>query len=115
MNDRDRKMGLLNSEAEVLVTRILLDELRAGRVANALELLEQRIDAGVMMIHGFSKNAEPAEHERVAGTLRIIREYRQRHPRKTEAVMEGAEGVEESVADADQKRAKVQRILDESQ
>ena len=112
MNDRDRKSGSLISEAEVLHARILLDELRAGRIANALELLELRVDVGIMMIHGFSKGAESAELERVAGTLRLIREYRQRYPRKTEAVIEG---VEETAIDSDQRREKVRSILYESQ
>jgi len=82
-------MMLLNAQAEALAARILLDELRAGRLANALELLEQQLDTSVLAIQKFSESAGPSEREPVLETLRVLREYRRRHPRKTEAVIEG--------------------------
>ena len=69
--------------------RILLDELRDGRLANALELLEQQLDTSVLAMQRFSESAGPSEREPVLGALRVLRDYRRRHPRKTEAVIEG--------------------------
>ncbi len=80
---------LLNAQAGALTARILLDELRAGRLANALELLEQQLDTNVLAMQKFSESAGPSERQPVLGTLRILRDYRRRHPRKTEAVIEG--------------------------
>jgi hypothetical protein len=91
MNERDRHLMLLNAQAEALTARILLDELRAGRSANALELLERQLDTGVLAMQKFSESAGPSEREPVLRTLRVLRDYRRRHPRKTEAVIEGDE------------------------
>jgi hypothetical protein len=88
MNERDL---LLNAKGEALITRILLDELRAGRSANALELLEERLDTSVLMIDRFAQKGGPTERELVTATLRVVRDYRLRHPRKTEASIEDIE------------------------
>ena len=80
---------MLNAQGEALSARILLDELRGGGLANALELLEQQLDTSVLAMQRFSEPAGPSEREAVLGTLRILRDYRRRHPRKTEAVIEG--------------------------
>lgn len=96
---------LLNAQGEALTARILLDELRAGRLASALELLEQQLDTSVLAMQKFSESVEPSERESVLGTLRVLRDYRRRYPRKTEAVIEGdAEGLRPA-------REKAEKIL----
>jgi hypothetical protein len=82
---------LLNAEAEALAARIVLDELRAGRLANALELLEQTLDTGVLAIDSLGRRLGAVEHERAAASLRVLRDYRQRHPRKPEAAIQGVD------------------------
>jgi hypothetical protein len=89
MDERLLKNTLLNAQAEALVARIVLDELRGGRMANALELLEQKIDSCVLIIARLTQKLGTAAPEDVAPTLRVLLDYRQRHPRKREATFEG--------------------------
>jgi hypothetical protein len=99
---------LLNEQGNPLSARILLDELRAGRLPNALELLEQRIDTCVMAISKFAEGGTESERERAAGTLQVLRNYRARYPRKSEAtILEDAE----SLATLERAREKARRIL----
>ncbi len=85
------RTALLNAEAEALAARILLDELRAGRLATAMELLEQTVDSGVVAIDSLGQKLGSAEREQAAAALRVLRDYRQRHPRKREAHIDGAD------------------------
>jgi hypothetical protein len=110
MEKRDDNFMLLNAQAEGLAARILLDELRAGRVAVALELLEQRLDTSVLAINGFSREVSPERKASAVESLRILRQYRERHPRKTEAVIDAAD----DGLDMQETQKKVKRILDET-
>ena len=94
MNGRDLKEALLSGEAEALAARVVLDELRAGRLANALELLERSLDTDVLVIDTLGRQLDAAERERAAGTLQVLRDYRERHPRKSEAEFEGDDDLE---------------------
>ena len=109
MNERDLKMALLGAKGEALAARIVLDELRAGRLANALELLEQALDTAVLAIDSFSQKLGPAERKLAAATLRVLRDYRQRHPRKSEAAIEG---IDET--DLHRTQMRVLKILNET-
>ena len=78
---------LLNAQANALEAKIALTELRAGRVTNALELLEQKIDSSVIIIdHSLSKVAD-RERDAALGTLRALKAYREAHPRQREAII----------------------------
>jgi hypothetical protein len=79
---------LLNAQTEAAITQTLLDELRSGRIANALELLEQQLDSSILSVHRFIGEVEPAERTTTIAMLRKFRQYRLRHPRKTEAVFD---------------------------
>jgi hypothetical protein len=107
--ERDLHLMLSNAQAKALAARILLDELRAGRIETALELLEQSMDTSILMIDGFARKAKPPQQASAAESLRIVRKYRQRHPRKTEAVIDATDdGLEKKTT-----QEKVKRILDE--
>lgn len=106
---RDSHLMLLHAQAEALTARILLDELRAGRIATALELLEQQMDTSVLMIDGFARKAEPTQQASAVESLRVIRQYRSRYPRKPEAVIEEAA----NSLSKRQTHDKVKKILDE--
>src|SRR5215469_11013471 len=84
MNNPELARLLLNTEGEALAARILLEELRAGRLANAVELLEQRIDVSVCAIDRLVKTALPEEQERTTGALKVLSEYRRRYPRESQ-------------------------------
>ena len=82
MTAPERHRVLVAAQGEALAVRIILEELRAGRVANALELLEQQLDTSLLTIQSLARDAELADREQSENSLRIVREYRQRHPRK---------------------------------
>ena len=101
---------LLNAQAEALAARIILDELRAGRIEVALELLEQRLDTSVLIVDKFADKVEPAQKTNAVASLRIVRQYRLRYPRKLEAVI-GIKEEEDSLLEH-QTQEKVKKILD---
>jgi CheY-like chemotaxis protein len=82
---------LLHAEGDALNAKIVLTELRDGRSTNALELLEMQIDASIVMIDHSLPNVSGAERERALGTLRLLKAYREAHPRQREAVIQGAD------------------------
>ena len=106
MNNPENARLLLNTEGEALAARILLEELRAGRLDNAVELLEQRIDVSVCAIDRMAKTAQPQEQERTTGALKVLSEYRRRFPRESRDFPVGGFG--DSLARA---RAEAARIL----
>jgi hypothetical protein len=88
---------LLHAQTEGLEAKIVLNELRDGHVTNALELLEMNIDTSVIMIdHSLSKVSGP-EREAALGTLRVLKAYREAHPRQREAVLQDADKADEQV------------------
>jgi hypothetical protein len=95
---------LLHAQSSALEAKIVLTELRAGRLTNALELLEMQIDTSVMMIdHSLSKFSGP-EREAALGTLRSLKAYREAHPRQREAVIQDADKEDaEAIMQASQK------------
>ena len=107
MNNREQHHLLLRAQADALATRIVLDELRAGRLANALELLEQHLDASVLTLHRFAQDTDTASRQQATDSLRVVRDYRQRHPRKTEAPID-------DTPTTLQTQRRVQEILDET-
>lgn len=106
MNNPEETRMLLNTEQEALAARTLLEELRAGRSANAMELLEQRIDVSVCAMDRLARTAQPQDRERLSGVLKVLSEYRRRYPRESEAASVGGFGV--LVA---RSRAEADRIL----
>jgi len=99
MEKRTHNLMLLNAEAEGLSARIVLDEL-----------LEQKLDSSVLAIDSFSREADPTRMASAVASLRVLKKYRQRHPRKTEAV------IDETIDDwkRGETHDEVKRILDET-
>ena len=82
---------LLHAQSDALQAKVVLTELRDGRLTNALELLEMQIDTSVIMIdYSLSKVSGP-EREAALGTLRSLKAYREAHPRQREAVIQDAD------------------------
>ncbi len=82
---------LLRAQSDALEAKIVLTELRDGRLTNALELLEMQIDTSIIMIdHSLSK-VSGQERDAALGTLRSIKAYREAHPRQREAVIRDAD------------------------
>ena len=71
--------------SKIFATQLALESLRGKDTARALELLELELDASVIRLAIFAKEAEPAELDQVTDTLRQISAYRHAHPRRTEA------------------------------
>lgn len=82
---------LLGAQSDALAAKIVLTELRDGRLTNALELLEQQIDSSIIAID--SRLAKLPEHDRetAIGVLESLKAYRVAHPRRQEAVIPDVE------------------------
>ncbi|MEI2724701.1 MAG: hypothetical protein V9H26_14515 [Verrucomicrobiota bacterium] len=109
ISQRDpRRDILLHAQADALASKIVLTELRDGRLTNALELLEVQIDTSVIMIDHSLTNLSGPEREAALGTLRSLKAYREAHPRQREAVIRDAdkEGAE-SLIQASQKASRI--------
>jgi hypothetical protein len=70
---------------DALVAKTLLTEIRDGRVTNAIETLEFTIDCSIVAME-HTNNFDAATQEQILHTLRLLKEYRQRYPRKNVAV-----------------------------
>lgn len=81
--EKSRSHLLIDSQADALEAKILLTELRTGHLTNALELLEEKLDSSIILIADQSKLTD----SEVLDTLRAIKEYREKYPRKNEAVI----------------------------
>lgn len=62
--------------------------LRGSRVAQAMELLEQQLDAGVVRLHSLAERLPPRDREYIMETLRSIRDYRHLYPKRPSADIE---------------------------
>lgn len=78
---------LRDAQADALKARILLTELRAGRMTNAEELLEQELDVSIVTIDKFRTNVSDSDQSNALATLRTLKAYREEHPRRREAVI----------------------------
>jgi hypothetical protein len=103
---------LLQAQSDALEAKIVLTELRDGRLTNATELLEMQIDTSVIMIdHSLSKVSGP-EREAALGTLRSLKAYREAHPRQREAVIQDADKQDaEALLQASQEASRILRDL----
>jgi hypothetical protein len=105
---RERRDMLLHAQSEALQARIVLTELHDGHLTNALELLEMQIDTSVIMIDHSLTNLSGSEREAALGTLRVLKAYREAHPRQQEAVIQGADKEDaEALKQASQKASQI--------
>ena len=86
-----RSRLLLGTQTDALKAKIVLEELRAGRLTNALEVLEQEIDCSVIMIHHSLPKVAAPERDAALGTLQALKAYRKEHPRQQEAIIPDVE------------------------
>lgn len=73
---------LLENAGQALVNKILLSEIREGRISNAIESLEFSIDCSVVVM-GQKTNYNSLNEEQILRTLRMLKEYRQQYPRQS--------------------------------
>lgn len=108
-SDNPHSAILLRAEADALEAKIVLTELRDGRLTNALELLEMQIDSSIIIVdHSLSKMSDP-ERNLALGTLRSLKAYREAHPRQREAVIQDAD--KEDADEMIQGTEKASRVL----
>ena len=79
---------LLHAQVDALCAKDVLTELRDGHSTNALEMLEMQIDSSVIIIDHSLTNLSGWERDSALGTLRVLKAYREAHPRKHEAVFQ---------------------------
>lgn len=82
---KEQEIIVRSAQADALSARILLEELRAGRLPNALELLEQQLDTNILILERLTKETDEPDRQSITEVLKVVRDYRARHPRKTEA------------------------------
>jgi hypothetical protein len=104
---------LTNALTEAGTAQTLLECLRSGLIAEALEILESQLDTSILNINRFIDKVEPAAHIRAVETLRRIGQYRLQHPRKTEAKLSEEESEDDDSA-RQWVREKVRKILEET-
>ena len=63
----------------------VLEMLRADDRGAALELLEQQLDNAVLGMGPSVRGAGSQERERISQALRLVRDYREGHPRQSES------------------------------
>jgi len=100
---------LLHDEADALYAKTVLTELRDGHPTNALELLELQIDTSVNMIDHSLPKLSGWERDNALSTLRLLKTYREKHPRQQEAVIPDAE--KQDTETLNQARENASRIL----
>jgi hypothetical protein len=99
---------LLHAQSDALQAKIVLTELRDGRLTNSIELLEMQIDTSIIMIDHSLSNVSGAEREAALGTLRSLKAYREAHPRQREAVIHDADKQDaEAVLQASQEASRI--------
>ena len=105
---REQRDIVLNAEADALYAKTVLTALRDGQRTNALELLEMQIDTSVIMIDHSLPSVSGPERDEALGTLRLLKAYREAHPRQQEAVIQGADKEDaEALKQASQKASQI--------
>jgi hypothetical protein len=84
---------LWRAQSDGLLARNLLIELREGRITNAIESLEFSIDCSIVQI-GTPTNHGASARQEFLPALRLMKDYRQKYPRKSEEAIAGLEGDE---------------------
>jgi hypothetical protein len=108
--DKDKlHRSLFDARHEALYSKALLDCIRAGQIAEVLEIVEYKLDLAVLRINSCVVDADEDERRNTFEMLRIIREYRLQHPRKTEAEISGDEG--EDYSEGPETQEEVRKIL----
>jgi hypothetical protein len=108
---REQRDILLHAQSDALQAKIVLTQLRDGNLTNALELLEMRIDTSVMIIDHSLPSLSGPQRDEALGTLRLLKAYRDTHPRQQEAVIQDAD--KEDAAAVIQASQEATRILND--
>lgn len=74
-----------NARQRADAARVILLELRTGHITNAIELLEQQIDVGILATASQLPTLSGEPRQQAESFMTSVREYRIVHPRKAEA------------------------------
>lgn len=75
-----KEYTLMNTIGDALTDKVLLTEIREGRVTNAINILEYSIDCSILeMVH--MTNYDLARQQQVVQTFHLLKEYRLKYPR----------------------------------
>jgi hypothetical protein len=84
--EKQKSLILAKTMGDALAAKTLLTEIREGRITNAVETLEFAIDCSILEM-GHATNCDAVTQQQALQTLRLLNEYRQKYPRKIEAVI----------------------------
>ena len=84
--EKQKRLMQAKTLGDALNSKILLTEIREGRITNAIEILEFSIDCSIVEME-HSTNFDAVTRQEAMQTLRALKEYRLVYPRKTEAVI----------------------------
>jgi len=105
---REQRDIVLHAQSDALQAKIALTELRDGHLTNTLELLEMQIDTSVIMIDHFLPSLSAPQRDEALGTLRLLKAYRETHPRQQEAVIQDVDKEDtQAMVQASQKASRI--------
>jgi hypothetical protein len=89
--EKERNLVLARTIGDALDDKILLTEIKEGRISNAIDILDFSIDCSIVQIAN-STNYDAASQQEISQTLKLLKEFRQRYPRNLDVnVGEGGE------------------------
>jgi hypothetical protein len=97
------------SMSDALFAKILLTEIRADRLTNAIETLEFSIDCSVVEME-HTNHCDAATQQQILQTLRLVKEYRQQYPRKSEAVIGEGDELKQNLKTAQDAKDYLERV-----
>ena len=84
----------MKNVGDALASKILLTEIREGRISNAIEVLEFSIDCSVVVM-GQATNRDTARQQQTVQVLQMIKQYRDKYPREVQTNVHDSDSIEE--------------------
>jgi hypothetical protein len=88
-----------------------LEYIRKGRLDRALETLEMRLDVFVVALSALVRQIQSSDREILMQTMRHVRDYRRRYPRRAEADLSGID--KDTAAGANDLQERARTILED--
>jgi CheY-like chemotaxis protein len=89
MNEDNKEMIMTTAVTAASGVTTVLYLLRGSRVAQAVELLEQQLDAAVVSLNMLTSQVSPPDRKHIMDALRSIRDYRHQYQEKRDIDMHG--------------------------
>ena len=111
--EKDRSEEIATAVTHAQTVAVSLENLRDGKTGMAMESLELSIDVSVITLSVLLKETAQQDREMIVTAFQLIRDYRRRHPRRSEYDMRH---LDKKRLDRNcEIRQKAQKILDEVQ